>query len=456
MKMITGMILEACIDEFKNKFIVESPQKFQKIYYYYAAWYGLNPFPYKKCNKTTHLVSAGGAYLKAHAASIASFVVSTVAFAGCEAALGAISFGAGAVAGAAICGAFSGALGALTEYAVNAAQTGKFSWGAMGKAVAVGAIGGAVGGLLGGLGGKAMAFIGKKVAGALGKAATDAVEGAAEGAASDAATEGATTVASDAADTAATSAAEDGTSEATTTAADDASGEASGESSGGDSSKEPESAGCKHSFDPATVVLLADGSTKAIGDIQLGDKVASTDPATGDNIAEPVVELHDNQDTDLADVTVQTSDGATTTLHTTWHHPFWNATDNTWTDAADLKPGTKLRVHDSDDYSVKVISVKTWTGLHHMRDLTVATIHTYYVLAGATAVLVHNVNRPDACTLLLPGENAGKGVPVKDFGKASNSERNAVQVEGDARGLSFMWSYQSTRVRALDSGSSAH
>ncbi|HEX3768767.1 MAG TPA: SPASM domain-containing protein, partial [Puia sp.] len=28
----------------------ESPQKIQKIYYYYAAHHGLNPFPYKKCN----------------------------------------------------------------------------------------------------------------------------------------------------------------------------------------------------------------------------------------------------------------------------------------------------------------------------------------------------------------------------------------------------------------------
>lgn len=50
MKIITSSILEEFNDEFKNRFIVESPQKIQKIYYYYAAYYGLNPFPYKKCN----------------------------------------------------------------------------------------------------------------------------------------------------------------------------------------------------------------------------------------------------------------------------------------------------------------------------------------------------------------------------------------------------------------------
>jgi len=37
-------------DDFSNGFIVESPQKIQKIHDYYSAQYGLNPFPYKKCN----------------------------------------------------------------------------------------------------------------------------------------------------------------------------------------------------------------------------------------------------------------------------------------------------------------------------------------------------------------------------------------------------------------------
>ncbi len=50
MKMITGSMLKEFYDEFKSGFIVESPQKFQKIYDYYAAYYGFNPFPYKKCN----------------------------------------------------------------------------------------------------------------------------------------------------------------------------------------------------------------------------------------------------------------------------------------------------------------------------------------------------------------------------------------------------------------------
>jgi Fe-coproporphyrin III synthase len=37
-------------DLFDQHFVAESPQKIQKIYAYYAAYYGLNPFPFKKCN----------------------------------------------------------------------------------------------------------------------------------------------------------------------------------------------------------------------------------------------------------------------------------------------------------------------------------------------------------------------------------------------------------------------
>jgi Fe-coproporphyrin III synthase len=37
-------------EAFEDGFIAESPTKLQKIYAYYAAFYGLNDYPYKKCN----------------------------------------------------------------------------------------------------------------------------------------------------------------------------------------------------------------------------------------------------------------------------------------------------------------------------------------------------------------------------------------------------------------------
>jgi hypothetical protein len=158
---------------------------------------------------------------------------------------------------------------------------------------------------------------------------------------------------------------------------------------------------------------MADGTTKPIGSVMLGDKVESTDPTTGETVAEPVVVLHDNHDTDLTDVTVQTSDGKTATLHTTWHHPFWNDTDHTWTDAAKLTPGKALHVLTAPGrtFVAKVIAVKTWTGLHRMRDLTVASVHTYYVIVGTTPILVHN----NDCGLAEVKYYKGIGGPTGHF-----------------------------------------
>jgi large repetitive protein len=153
-----------------------------------------------------------------------------------------------------------------------------------------------------------------------------------------------------------------------------------------------------HSFEPSTKVLMADGSTKSIKDVKIGDKVKATDPASGRTEAKPVTRLHNNYDRDLADVTIKnTKTGKTTVLHTTWHHPFWNATVQQWTDAKDLKAGDRLR--DANGQATQIVTaIKVWTGLHWMRDLTVDDIHTYYVVAGDTPVLVHN-NSGDACDI---------------------------------------------------------
>lgn len=153
--------------------------------------------------------------------------------------------------------------------------------------------------------------------------------------------------------------------------------------------------GSCHSFAPATLVLMANGTTKAIKDIQIGDKVLASDPDSGQSDAKAVTALHKNDDADLADVTLtDTTSDESTILHTTWHHPFWNADTGMWTEAQDLKPGTHLLDADGRT-AIMVTAVKTWTGLQRMRDLTVADIHTYYVVAGGTPVLVHNCGTVD-------------------------------------------------------------
>ncbi len=47
---IVEEIIYQYANDFKTGFIVERPEKIQQVYEYYAACYGQNPFPYKKCN----------------------------------------------------------------------------------------------------------------------------------------------------------------------------------------------------------------------------------------------------------------------------------------------------------------------------------------------------------------------------------------------------------------------
>ncbi len=50
LKEILEEIIVQFAEDFKHHFISESPLKLQKIVNYYAAYYGFNEFPYKKCN----------------------------------------------------------------------------------------------------------------------------------------------------------------------------------------------------------------------------------------------------------------------------------------------------------------------------------------------------------------------------------------------------------------------
>ncbi|MFF0374011.1 polymorphic toxin-type HINT domain-containing protein [Actinoplanes missouriensis] len=182
---------------------------------------------------------------------------------------------------------------------------------------------------------------------------------------------------------------------------------------------------CLHSFDPDTQVLLADGSHKAIEDVEVGDKVTATDPATGETTGRAVTTLHRNQDTDLVDLTVRAGDGEADTLRTTAHHPFWNDSTGAWTDAADLKPGDVLRTAE-DSGTVVVQKVHAYTGDRVMRDLTVEGTHTYYVMAGVAPVLVHNCGVDADYGRVLPdGRRTGVTAIVKpaDIGTGTTPSR---------------------------------
>ncbi|MEC3994458.1 polymorphic toxin-type HINT domain-containing protein [Actinacidiphila sp. DG2A-62] len=168
--------------------------------------------------------------------------------------------------------------------------------------------------------------------------------------------------------------------------------------------------GC-NSFRPDTPVLVEDGKTKKIGDLRVGDQVEAADPDTGKHVgSREVTATHINHDHDLVDVTVETEAGHAGVLHTTSKHPFWDATLHVWVPAGRLKPGHVLET--AADQHVRVMAVRLRPGTAEMWNLTVDQLHTYYVLAGNTPVLVHNV-----------GECPIDGVPHGAIGEAASLDR---------------------------------
>ncbi|WP_406479637.1 polymorphic toxin-type HINT domain-containing protein [Streptomyces sp. NBC_01615] len=160
-----------------------------------------------------------------------------------------------------------------------------------------------------------------------------------------------------------------------------------------------DAAGCAvHSFIPSTGVRLADGTSKPISTVKIGDTVLATDPQTGVTAPEQVQNvIVTTTDKDFTTLTLETAPTRgppqhkktdVQTLTTTWHHPFWDATHHRWTDARYLTSGTKLR--QADGTTVVIRGVRNFHQRSTTYDLTVGTLHTYYVLAGATPVLVQN------------------------------------------------------------------
>ncbi|MEC3994483.1 RHS repeat-associated core domain-containing protein [Actinacidiphila sp. DG2A-62] len=154
-----------------------------------------------------------------------------------------------------------------------------------------------------------------------------------------------------------------------------------------------EAAGCPvHSFLADTPVRLAGGGSKPIAKVKAGDTVLATDPQTGvtkpEKVQRVIVTHTDRDFTDLAVHSDRQPNAPPQKLTTTWHHPFWDVTHHRWTDARDLTAGTVLR--QPDGTTATVTAVRSYHRRATTYDLTVTDLHSYYVLAGATPVLVHN------------------------------------------------------------------
>jgi hypothetical protein len=191
-------------------------------------------------------------------------------------------------------------------------------------------------------------------------------------------------------------------------AADEPSEEPSQESNPEQESDDCETAGQPHSFAGSTRVLLADGTTKAIDKVRVGDKVKNAVPGnagTEVHTVQRVIVTTTNHD--FVDLTVTTKRpgkaartavaaaaglaalAGTATLTTTFHHPFYDRTQAAFVEAANLQPGDDLQTTSGP---ATVVEKRTYHTTATTYDLTINGLHTYYVLAGTTPVLVHNVD----------------------------------------------------------------
>ncbi|GIH27983.1 hypothetical protein Aph01nite_62930 [Acrocarpospora phusangensis] len=170
-----------------------------------------------------------------------------------------------------------------------------------------------------------------------------------------------------------------------------------------------------NSFVPGTSILMADGTRKPIKDVEVGDLVLASDPVTNETAAKTVTTLIIGDGVKhLVDITVDIDGargGATRVITATDGHPFWIPDLRTWLPAGQLVPGAWLET--SAGVKVQVSAISKRTTRQRVHNLTVEGSHTYHVLAGNQAILVHNTN--PGCDPLLDYADGARNKPGVKF-----------------------------------------
>ncbi|GGJ97687.1 hypothetical protein GCM10010123_29630 [Pilimelia anulata] len=147
-----------------------------------------------------------------------------------------------------------------------------------------------------------------------------------------------------------------------------------------------------NSFTPTTAVLMADGSSKPIADVKVGEMVRATDPTTGKTESRAVTDvIAGDGDKSLVEITVESGRGKAGKVTATDGHHFWAVDLRRWVEAKDLKPG--YRFLTADNRPTRVLGTRSWRQQQPVYNLTVDGLHSYYVSSGASDVLVHNCGR---------------------------------------------------------------
>ncbi|MEU9450647.1 polymorphic toxin-type HINT domain-containing protein [Streptomyces sp. NPDC048277] len=143
-------------------------------------------------------------------------------------------------------------------------------------------------------------------------------------------------------------------------------------------------------------------------------------------------------------------------LTTTFHHPFYDETQSAFVEAKDLKAGDVLQTPTG---TAEVTRVRLYHAHTTTYDLTIGTLHTYYVEAGTTPVLVHNCDDGELRDLhsKLPQRSAGgqtSGIARDGNGNTSSvitSDKGAHRNLIDrANSRLSQWGFNAPAARASD------
>ncbi|MEV6241922.1 polymorphic toxin-type HINT domain-containing protein [Lentzea sp. NPDC051838] len=216
--------------------------------------------------------------------------------------------------------------------------------------------------------------------------------------------------------------------------------------------------GCnkKNSFTPDTQVVMADGKRKPIAAIRVGDKVLATDPETGESKTKTVANLIIGAGKkNLVEITVDTdgkTGSATGKVTATDGHPFWLPDKGVWVKATELREGAWLRT--SAGTWVQVAAVRKWTAYERVYNLTVADIHTYFVVAGTQPVLSHNCGDLYRSDTRDPDEIFEKG--FEPLGDNMNLEEHVAGVSGKYTDPSGYVATTTSKSHAMSRGNNVY
>jgi polygalacturonase len=134
-------------------------------------------------------------------------------------------------------------------------------------------------------------------------------------------------------------------------------------------------------------------------------------------------------------VTVKTPHGPATITGTA-NHPYWDATTHRWTPANKLHVGDNLQT--SDGALVTVAALRDYSTSMVTYDLTIDTLHDYYIEADTTPLLVHNddVSCPPPASEIPSAESLTNSVAEATGGTVSvNKGGYTVSVPHGKRGI---------------------